>query len=107
VLSTTTNRLKRASKTNLKLARRARENVFKLMLAIEDGTRLQPVAAKLYIVTDGPPTDDARRWFGIWWDEARVVAEKHDLQLHPTGWLNAEAVDLRLLADLVEMRSPL
>ena len=107
VLTTTTKTVKRASKTNLKLARRARENVFKLMLAIEDGTRLKPVAAKLYVVTDGRPTDDAREWFGIWWDEARVVAQKNGLQLQPTGWLNAHGVDLRLLADLIEMRSPL
>jgi hypothetical protein len=107
VLSATTRRLKSARNAHRTLARRARQNVYKLMLAIEDGTRLEPVAAKLYVVTDGAPTDDARAWFDLWWNEARVVAERHGLQLLPTGWLDATAVDLRLLDDLVEMRSPL
>jgi len=107
VLSATTRRLKNERNAHLNLARRARRNVYKLMLAIEDGTRLAPVAAKLYVVTDGPPTDDTRAWFALWWNEARLVAERHGLQLHPTGWLNAESTDLRLLDDLVEMRSPL
>jgi len=107
VLSVTTRRLKDDHKAHRNLARRARANVYKLMVAIEDGTRLAPVAAKLYVVTDGAPTDDARAWFDVWWNEARIVGEQHGLQLHPTGWLNAAAVDLRLLDDLVEMRSPL
>jgi hypothetical protein len=107
VLSATTRRLRSERNAYRTLARRARGNVYKLMLAIEDGTRLAPVAAKLYVVTDGPPSDDARGWFDLWWNEARLVAESHGLQLHPTGWLDAHAVDLRLLNDLVEMRSPL
>jgi hypothetical protein len=107
VLSATARRLRSERSANRALARRARENVYKLMLAIEEGTRLAPVVAKLYVVTDGPPSDDARAWFDLWWNEARLVAESHLLQLHPTGWLNSHAVDLRLLDDLVEMRSPL
>lgn len=107
VLSTTTRRLKDDGNANRTLARRARQTVYKLMLAIEDGTRLTPVAAKLYVVTDGPRTEDARAWFDLWWNEARIVAEGHGLQLHPTGWLNAESADLHLIDDLIEMRSPL
>lgn len=107
VLSVTTRRLKDERTAQRTLARRARQNVYKLMLAIEDGTRLSPVAAKLYVVTDGSATDDARAWFDLWWGEARVIAEANGLQLHANGWLNARAVDLRMLDDLVEMRSPL
>jgi len=106
VLGATTTRLKTERNAHRVLARRARRNVYKLMLALEDGTRLAPVAAKLYVITDGPPTEDARTWFDLWWNEARLVAEQHGLQLHPTGWIDAAAVDLRLLDDLVEMRSP-
>jgi hypothetical protein len=107
VLSATTRRLKSERTAYRALARSARPNIYKLMLAIEDGTRLAPVAAKLYVVTDGSPTDDARAWFDLWWNEARHVAEQNDLQLHPTGWIDAAAADLRLLDDLVEMRSPI
>lgn len=59
VLRATTRRLKSERAAHRTLARRARENVYKLMLAIEDGTRLAPVAATLNVVTGGPPTDDA------------------------------------------------
>jgi hypothetical protein len=107
ILSATTRRLKSESNAQRNLARRARPSVYKLMLAIEDGTRLEPVAAKLYVITDGAATQDARAWFDLWWNAARLVAEHHGLQLLPTGWLDATAVDLRLLDDLVEMRSPL
>lgn len=107
VLSATTRRIKGQRNAHRNLARRARENVYKLMLAIEDGTRLEPVAARLYVVTDGPLTNDAQEWFDLWWNEARAVAEGYGLQLLPTGWLDASAVDVRLLDDLIEMRSPL
>lgn len=107
VLNATTTRLKRERGAQRTLARRARANVYKLMLGIEDGTRLQPAAAKLYVVTNGRRSDDVQRWFDLWWNEARIVASEHGLQLLPTAWLDATAVDLRILDDLVEMRSPL
>jgi hypothetical protein len=74
VLSATTRRIKGERNAHRTLARRARQNVYKLMLAIEDGTRLKPIAAKLYVVTDGAPSDDARAWFDLWWSQARTVA---------------------------------
>lgn len=107
VLSGTTRRLKDENKAQKKLARRARDSVYKLKLAIEDGTYLRPVAAKLYVVTDGPRSEDAQQWFDLWWNAARLVAEAQGLQLLPTGWLNAGSVDVRLYDDLIEMRSPL
>lgn len=106
VLSGTTRQLKNENNAQRRLARSARTNVYKLKLAIEDGTFLDPVAAKLYVVTDGLPTDDARAWFDLWWNAARLVAEEHGLQLLPTGWLNADNVDARLYDDLIDMRSP-
>lgn len=107
VLSTTTRRLKDESTVQRNLARAARRNVYKLMLAIEDGTRLAPISARLYVVTLGARTDEARDWFHLWWNDARAVADDQGLQLLPTGWLNAEGVDARLYDDLIEMRSPL
>jgi hypothetical protein len=107
ILSTTTKQLKDEHSSQRRLARQARENVYKLMLAIEDGTRLSPMAAKLYVITDGSPSNDTRAWFDLWWNKAGIVAKERGLQLHPTGWLNSQSTDLRRLEDLVEMRSPL
>jgi hypothetical protein len=107
VLSGVTRRLKDEDKDQRRLARAARGNIYKLKLAIEDGTYLAPVAAKLYVITDGQPTEETRGWFDLWWNAARPVAEEHGLQLLPTGWMNAEAVDARLYDELIEMRSPI
>lgn len=106
ILSGVTRRLKDENNDQRRLARAARGNIYKLKLAIEDGTFLAPVAAKLYVVTDGDPTDETREWFDLWWNTARLVADEHGLQLLPTGWMNAEAVDARLYDELIEMRSP-
>jgi hypothetical protein len=106
VLSGVTRRLKDEDNGQRRLARAARRNIYKLKLAIEDGSFLDPVAAKLYVVTAGDPTDETRAWFDLWWNAARRVAEERGLQLLPTGWMNAAAVDARLYDELIEMRSP-
>lgn len=107
VLSSTTKRLKDSSGAHRRLARQARSNVYKLMLAISDGTRLEPVAARLFVLTEGPATEEAKNWFGLWWDEARVVADGHGLLLLPVEWIDARQADLTRVDQLIEMRSPL
>jgi len=106
VLSGVTRRLKDEHKGQRRLARAARGNIYKLKLAIENGSYLAPVAAKLYVITDGDTTNETHAWFDLWWNAARPVAEEHGLQLLPTGWMNAEGVDARLYDELIEMRSP-
>jgi hypothetical protein len=109
VLNVTMGEMKRESKTTRKTARRVRENVYKLKLAIEDGTRLAPVAAKLYIVTQGPPTEEAREWFDDWWNRAREVGAESGLELLPNGWLDAQQleIDLERYESLIDVRNPL
>lgn len=106
VLSDTTRRLKEESPKQKRLARNARSGIYKLKLAIEDGTRLSPVAIKLYVVTNTEADADVRHWFDLWWQAARLVAADRGLQLHPTGWMEASSVDARLYDDLIEMRNP-
>jgi len=89
------------------LCRRARTHVDRLMLAIPQGTRSQPEAVQLYVVTDGEADNDVREWFGEWWDRARLVAEREGLQLLPVEWLDAHSCDLRLIDHLVEIRNPM
>jgi len=89
------------------LCRRARTNVDRLMLAIPQGTRTDPEVVQLYVVTDGEALDDAREWFGEWWDRARLTAEREGLQLLPVAWLDARSCDLRLIEQLIEIRNPM
>jgi hypothetical protein len=92
--------------------RRVRERVYQVRLAIEEGTRLQPTAAKLWVVCVGEPEGvtpdpETRDWFGAWFDRARPIAERAGLQLHPVGYLDARSVDVVLYDDLIEIANPL
>ncbi|HEV2769290.1 MAG TPA: hypothetical protein VGV40_03810 [Solirubrobacteraceae bacterium] len=107
IIGATIDEIRRESNSQRKIARRARPNVYRLMLAIEEGERMDPHAIKLYIVTDGQASEDARSLFDeLWWSRARLVAAQKGLQLHPNGWLNAREADLTLLDDLIELRTP-
>lgn len=87
--------------------RRVRDRVYKLLLAIPEGTRSAPIEAQLYVVTDGERDEETIEWFGEWWDRARVVAENEDLKLHPVSWIDARNADLHLVDDLIEIANPM
>jgi len=106
LLSVTTRELKRRT-ARRNQARRVREKVHKLKLAIEDGTRLKPNVARLYVITREEADEETRDWFGAWWDEARKIAEAHGLQLLPVAFMNSDNFDMELYDSLIEIRSPL
>lgn len=106
VVSATTKTIRDESGANRSLARRARPNVYKLMMAIEEGNRMAPTAIKIYVITRGEPSKDCNAWFDLWWGRARLVAEEHGLQLLPTGWIDGRAADLELVDDLIHLRLP-
>jgi hypothetical protein len=92
--------------------RRVRDRVYQVRLSIEEGTRLQPTAAKLWVVCLGEPDgetpdDETRDWFGAWFDRARPIARDAGLQLHPVGYLDARSVDVALYDELIEIANPL
>lgn len=89
--------------------KRFRGSVYKLKLAIEGGTRLDPVAARLYVVTKGERSEEMTEWFAEWWDRAREVAEETKLDLLPTKWLSVEQleIELEVYEGLIDLRSPL
>lgn len=108
IIGVTVEEIRQEKKSQRKLASRARDNIFRFMLAIQEGERMDPHAIKLYILTDGPPSEDAKRFFDeLWWSRARLVAEEHGLTLHPNGWIDAHKADLALIDGLIELRSPL
>jgi len=109
VINVTTRAMKQESQAMKKKARGVRDGIYRLKLDIADGTRLEPVAAKLYVVTRGESSQEAREWFADWWDRAREVALEGGLELLPTGWLNAEDLnmDLERYEELLDVRNPL
>jgi hypothetical protein len=70
------------------------DDVYRVMLEIESGTRLEPVAVRLHVICDGEPTQRAEAWFGEWEDQARHVAAAVGIELHATHLHDAREVDL-------------
>jgi hypothetical protein len=60
VITQTLGELKAKNKPNLKTVRRFRDNIYKLKRGIEDGTRLDSSAARLYVVTGRAQRRDDR-----------------------------------------------
>ncbi|HEX8103573.1 MAG TPA: hypothetical protein VF533_13235 [Solirubrobacteraceae bacterium] len=87
-----------------KLAREVwKDDVYRVLLAIEAGTRLKPTAVKLHVVCQGTPTERAKEWFGGWEDEARHAAATVGIELHMTGFHDARTANLHEYDRWVEL----
>lgn len=109
VFTQTLGDLKTKSKPNRKKVRRFRGDIYKLKLGIEDGTRLEPGSARLYVVTKVGPGEEMREFFAEWWDRANEVAAEVGLDLLRTTWLSVENLEIGLESyeQLIDLRSPL
>lgn len=70
------------------------DDVYRVMLAIEGGTRLKPAAVQLHVLCPDEPTNRVREWFGDWEDHARGKAEVIGIDLLMTRFHDARKVDL-------------
>ena len=97
-------RLIRKKKANNK-ARAARvwDELYKLGLQIEEGSRLKPSAVRLHVVCAGDPSALVRGWFAEWEDRARHEAAGADITLLPTGHHDARSMDVMLADRLIEL----
>lgn len=109
VVTQTLGELKTENKPNRKKVRRFRDNIHKLKLGIEDGGRLDPGSARLYVVTKGGRSDEMKEFFDTWWDRANEVAAGASLDLLQTTWLSVESLEIGLerYEQLIDLRSPL
>ena len=101
--------LKTEDKPHRKTVRRFRDQIYMLKLGIEEGSRLEPKVARLYVVTRGEPAAEMVAFFEEWWDRANEIAAARGLGLMQTTWLRSDRleIDLELYDRLVELRSPL
>jgi hypothetical protein len=101
--------VRNVNKTSKKRVKRFRDDIYKLKLGIEEGTRLEPKSARLYVVTRDAPNEEMTEFFGEWWDRAHEVAEAGGLALLETTWLSTAglAIELELYEQLIDLRSPL
>lgn len=109
MLSVTTKAMKDEGNAMRTKARRVRHEIYKLKLRIQDGSRLEPKSARLYVVTRSEPSKELRDWLDEWWDRAREIANARGLELLPLSWLetNDLAVDLEEYERLIDVRNPI
>ncbi len=95
--------LSRRRRNNRNRFDRIFQSVQSVRLDINEGSRLRPVAAQVYIVTRGPISDEDMEWFESWWDTARQEAEGHDIRLLPNGYHNGTGMDVELYESLIDL----
>lgn len=94
-----------------KTGKRVKKRLYKLLLQITEGSRLDPRAVRLHVITF--ENDDAtiecpeiEGWFKSWYDEAREVAEQHGVTLLAPLFHDTANMDIRLYDSLIEIRTP-
>jgi hypothetical protein len=95
-----------------KTGKRVKKRLFKLMLQIQEGERLNPRAVKLHVITveNSAATIDIpglEAWFHSWCEEARTVADSHGVALIDPEFHDAAKMDITLYDRLIEIRIPM
>ena len=95
--------LARRRNNNRNRARRVWEQLWRLGLQIEEGTRLRPIAVRVHAMCNGPPSQEVREWFDDWEDRAREEADTVQITLHTTSFHDATCMDARLVEALIQL----
>jgi hypothetical protein len=83
-----------------------KNDVYRLMLEIEGGTRLAPAAVRLHVITHAEPTDEVRKFLDDWEDEAREPGAKVGIELWPTDYHDARSIALPEYDRWIELNLP-
>jgi hypothetical protein len=92
-----------------KTGKRVAERVYRLLLRITEGVRLDPKAVQLHIVcqdTERITQEETEEWFQGWWDKAQLVAEAQGVNLLPPVFHRCDSMDVALYDRLVPIRFP-
>lgn len=79
------------------------DELYKLGLRIEEGTRLKPAAVRLHVICAEEPSDLVKEWFTEWEDRARHEAAEADITLRTTSYHDARSMDVRLADRLIDL----
>jgi hypothetical protein len=83
--------------------RAIRNDVHKIMLAIEEGSRLEPRLVRLVVISKDPLSPEARAWFDGWHTEARDAAYEAGLVLAPNRYMDRRNFDVVDYDRLIEL----
>jgi hypothetical protein len=84
--------------------RKIRDQVHKIMLAIEnDGTRADPRVVRVFVVSADPVDTDTRQWFDEWHAGSVDAAAVAGLVVGPIGYMDRSNFDVRRYDRLIEI----
>jgi hypothetical protein len=83
--------------------RQIRDQVHKIMLAIDDGTRADPRVVRVFVVSGEPVDDKTRQWFEDWYAGAKDAASTAGLVLAPVGYMDRSNFDVGRYDGLIEI----
>lgn len=77
-------RQRRRTKKSFKTA--LRNEVYRVMLNIDEGSRSVPRSVRLHVITNEAPSEKVRNVFDDWWDEANAICASEGITLHPNAY---------------------
>lgn len=83
--------------------KRAKAQISKVMLHIDEGSREQPRVVQLVIVSPLSLDGAAHEWFEQWWDAARLDAQGRGFTLLANQFLTNVTFDIELYIRLIEL----
>lgn len=98
--------LRKKINNNKNAARRHFENVRSVYLEVSEGTRTEPEAVGIHVISrSGGLEDEAKEWFEAWWDKAAEAGEKSEpsLAVQPIVFHDGSAMDLEIYEELIPM----
>jgi hypothetical protein len=105
-----TETLKKRRGNNKPFAKEARTRVYKLMLQVEQGSRLDPRSVRLHVICQ--PSDECteerlREWFDKWWEKASEAGKDKGIELLPTVFHDRESMDIEVYDRLIPIENPM
>lgn len=92
-------------RNNQKLTAAVWNELYKLGLQIEQGSRMKPVAVRLHVISMEEPNERVKSWFQAWEDQAREEAAAVDITLHTTRHHDSRSMDIKLADRLIDLEA--
>lgn len=90
-------------RNNAGFRRMLRDRVHSVRLRVEEGTRSEPVAVCVHVITRGPLDDFDQERFEKWWDEAREKCADASINLLPTTFHDGAQMDVEILESTIRL----
>jgi hypothetical protein len=103
LVKTVTGSLRQQRRKGGRFKKALRQEVRRVGLRIDEGTRTLPVAVGVHVICHEEPSSRVKEVFEEWWDTARAEAGAEKITLLPNSFHDARAMPLDIYDNLVKL----